>query len=432
MRVAVVSEHRFTRAREGVCTSGPFAYSFWKRYRTVFDRVCVVARVCEERNFLLAGVEAGTAESARADGPGVSFAALPCYRGPEQFLWNARRIAKPLFAALEESDAIILRLPSVLGLLAEWCLRRSGRPFAVEVAGDPWDALAPGAHAHPLRALFRQALARSQRRLCAASAASLYVTRQALQRRYPPRRGTLAIGCSDVELPLSAFSKHRRATSALSQPTFITVGSLHHLYKAQDVLLDAVARCRQNGLDARLVVVGDGTHRSALEQRCDALKIHERVTFRGHLPFGDAVRRELDKADLFILASRQEGLPRALLEAMARGLPAIGSTAGGIPELLPVEDLAPPSDAVALANKIEEACSDPARLEKMSRRNLATAHEYEETQLEVRRQTFLERVRDESKRWTHRNPKSRLAADAARGCVASSPACSGEPPLDAL
>lgn len=399
MRVAVVTEHRFGRTPGGVFTSGPFAYSFWKRYLAVFDSVRVVARVADLDGFPPAGPAGGFAQAARADGPGVSFAALPYYRGPEQFFWSARRIRRALLAAFGESDAILLRLPSVLAFLADRWLRRSGRPFAVEVVGDPWDALAPGAHRHPLRALFRRVLARSQRRLCGASCASCYVTCQALQRRYPARSGSLAVGCSDVELPHSVFVEQPRSAPHTLQPSLVTVGSLNHLYKAPDVLLEAVARCRRNGLDASLVFVGDGRCRPALEARCRLLGIHERVVFRGQLAFGEAVRHELDRADLFVLPSRQEGLPRALLEAMARGLPAIGSAVGGIPELLAPEDLVAPDDPAALACKIEEVFRYPARLERMSGRNLDKAREYEETRLENQRRHFLERVRSETERW---------------------------------
>jgi glycosyltransferase involved in cell wall biosynthesis len=350
-------------------------------------------------------------QAARADGPGVSFASLPYYHGPEQFFRGLRGIHRTLTGSFDDNDAVILRLPSVLAFVAEGWLRSTGRPFAVEIVGDPWDALAPGAHRHPLRALFRQALARSQRRLCAASCVSSYVTRQALQQRYPPRPGSLSQGCSDVELPNSVFVERPRCEpSAPPQPALVTVGSLHHLYKAPDVLLEAVARCRRNGLDTRLTLVGDGQYRAALEARCRVLGIQEQVVFRGQLPFGEAVRGELDRADLFVLPSRQEGLPRALLEAMARGLPAIGSSVGGIPQLLSREDLAPPSDPAALARKIEQVCRDASRLQRMSERNLTRAREYEETRLEGRRELFLDRLRSETECWVRGRRSAGLAA----------------------
>ncbi len=404
MRVAVITEHRFWRTwGGGAATAGAFPYSFWKRYLAVFDSVRIVARGVEG--------ELPSAGGQRSDGPGVSLFALPDYHGSEQFLLHARRIRSLVLDAFADSDAVILRLPSAIAGLVSSRLRRTGRPFAVEVVGDPWDALGPGAHLHPLRPLFRQILTRSQRRLCAASTASLYVTRQALQLYYPPAVGSFTVGCSDVELPRSAFvAAPRSFQPKLAEPRLVMVGSLGHLYKAPDVLLDAVAECVRNAVGLRATIVGDGQHRGALEERARVLGIGDRVTFRGHLPFGEPVRRELDRADLFVLPSRQEGLPRAMLEAMARGLPAIGSTVGGIPELLGAEDLVPPDDPTALARKITKVVRDPARMERMSAANLATAREYEETLLAKQRNRFWAQLREETEK--HFRPSGRLAVAA--------------------
>lgn len=115
------------------------------------------------------------------------------------------------------------------------------------------------------------------------------------------------------------------------------------LYKAPDLLIEAVAVCVQQGLDIKLVLVGDGQYRAELEARSAILGLGPRVSFQGLLPSSEAVREQLDRADIFVLPSHQEGLPKAMVEAMARGLPCIGSTVGGIPELLPRKIWFPPA-----------------------------------------------------------------------------------------
>jgi glycosyltransferase involved in cell wall biosynthesis len=117
------------------------------------------------------------------------------------------------------------------------------------------------------------------------------------------------------------------------------------------------------------------------------------------LPAGQAVRDELDAADLFVLPSRTEGLPRAMIEAMARGLPSLGSTVGGIPELLPPEDMVPPGDVTALARKIREVIVTPNRMQAMSERNLAKAQEYHADILQKRRHEFYSRIRRVTEIW---------------------------------
>ncbi len=82
---------------------------------------------------------------------------------------------------------------------------------------------------------------------------------------------------------------------------------------------------------------------------------------------------ELDSADLFVSPSRQEGVPRAMIEAMARGLPCIGSSVGGTPETLPQEFLVPPNDRPRLAAEIMRVAANPNLMEAMSAQNLSRA-----------------------------------------------------------
>jgi glycosyltransferase involved in cell wall biosynthesis len=181
--------------------------------------------------------------------------------------------------------------------------------------------------------------------------------------------------------------------------TLIAVGSLAQLYKAPDILIDAVGLCLRAGLELNLVLVGEGKHRAELEARARAQGLSERVRFLGQLPAGKAVRAQLDQADLFVLPSKTEGVPKAMIEAMARGLPCIGSTVGGIPELLPPEDMVPPGDAVALAAKIRAVLTDPERMARMSARNLEKAQEYCEEILRQRRIAFYSYVREKTEEW---------------------------------
>jgi glycosyltransferase involved in cell wall biosynthesis len=251
--------------------------------------------------------------------------------------------------------------------------------------------MAPGSMHHPLRPVLRRSATRRLRRICADAAAVSYVTREALQRRYPCP--AYAAGVSDVELPPSAFAPAPRTFATSAPRTLVTVGTMAQLSKAQDVLIDAVAACARAGSDHRLLLVGDGRHRAELEARAVARGLGDRVRFLGAVPAGAAVRRVLDEADVFVLPSHQEGLPRAMVEAMARALPCVGSTVGGIPELLPAEDLVPPGDVDALAATLDAVLGNVGRLARMSARNLDAARAYREELLAERRVAFYERLR---------------------------------------
>jgi glycosyltransferase involved in cell wall biosynthesis len=108
------------------------------------------------------------------------------------------------------------------------------------------------------------------------------------------------------------------------------------------------------------------------------------------------VRAELDAADLFLLPSRAEGLPRALVEAMARGLPCLASRIGGVPELLAEEDLLTPGDVRSTAAQIESALRRPERRARMAQRNLERARDFQEEQLIGRRRQFYRELESRS------------------------------------
>lgn len=391
MNAVIVVEHRFEQTPDGaVWTQTQFARPSWAPYLAAFDSVRVVARVRP--------VEQPTAGWKRADGDGVAFVPTPYYVGPWQYLLRRSGVARAVRAAVTPDDAVLLRVPSILGTLLATTLLRAGHPYAVEVVGDPYDVFAPGASRHPLAPFFRWLLPRRLRWVCRHAATAAYVTREALQRRYPCPGGEA--GFSDVEIPDAALvAGPRTPRPGQTRFTAMLLGTLAQLYKAPDVLIDAIGLCRREGVDIGLVIVGDGQFRASLEAQARRLGIADHVHFRGQLAAGEAVRAELDRADLFVLPSHQEGLPRAMVEAMARGLPCIGSTVGGIPELLPPDDLVPPGDARALADKIREVLARPERMAEMSERNLGTARTYHADRIAEVRQAFYNAVKERTQEW---------------------------------
>ena len=114
----------------------------------------------------------------------------------------------------------------------------------------------------------------------------------------------------------------------------------------------------------------------------------DNIIFDDVLSGGTEVNQWLDSLDLYIQPSRTEGLPRALIEAMARGLPAVATNVGGIPELLPSEFLIPPNAPQELANKIELLISSQQLRYEQGRANYNKAREYDSEILRQRRTKF--------------------------------------------
>lgn len=403
MRLAVATDVRFARdAAGGIhCRAGGTAYGFWQRYLTVFDEVRVLARVFDQVDGADGMNVTDGKLRAPVTGPGVHVHALPGFDGPRGLARLAPGVLASAWRGLAGVDAVIVRAPSTVGLVTGRLAHGRGLPVGVEVVGDPLDIFASGV-GRGAAPLLGTVFVRDLRWQCDHACAVAYVTRGALQARYPARPGSFVTHYSSVDLGGDAMAAaprvhagvHPRGHSRLlASPRLVTVGQLEQLYKGTDVLLGALRRLAGAGLDARLVIVGEGRQRPSLEHLARRLGVDGRVRFAGLLPAGEAVRAELDAADLFVLPSRAEGLPRALIEAMARALPAIGSNVGGIPELLPAGALVPPGDEQALAAAIAAAVRDPARLDRMSADNLARAQDYRADVLVARRRAFYEHVR---------------------------------------
>ena len=144
-------------------------------------------------------------------------------------------------------------------------------------------------------------------------------------------------------------------------PAIVGVGQLVPR-KGVDVAIAALAALRHR--DAVLVWIGDGPERDALAAAARDLGVAERVLLRRPAEVGDrrALFTALAVADVVVVPSREEGLPLALVEAMAFGAPVVACDVNGIPEV--VHDrrtgrLVPPDDAPALAAALDELLADP-------------------------------------------------------------------------
>ena len=132
--------------------------------------------------------------------------------------------------------------------------------------------------------------------------------------------------------------------------------------KGQALLIEAVAELTARGVEARLVVVGDGPQLEELRALAARLGVADRVEFPGAVGQGE-IRAHYARADVFAMASFAEGLPVVLMEAMATGLPVVASRITGVPELVqPGENglLVAPGRADELADALAELLGAPA------------------------------------------------------------------------
>lgn len=387
MRVLLTSEARFERTPDGVVWGPPACgRALWSRYLEVFSAVIIAARVADVKKAPPGSVEASLTD--------VEFCGLPSYSGLSGFMRSVRRVRGSISDAIQACPATIVRAPSPVAFLASRAVAAAGRPYGAEIVGDPNQVFSPGVFRHPLRSSIRRLATVSQKRLSHDAAAVLFVTTKALQREYPTRGRTYA--ASDVALDDFAFAGDEPLAWKRSRPfRLVTVGALDQPYKGTAVLLRALRELRRRGASVELRIVGAGRLMAALRQQSCDLGTEADVEFLGQLDRA-GVRQALDAANLFVLPSLTEGLPRALLEAMARGLPAVATDVGGIPELLPPACLVPPGHPLALADRIESLMADDAGRRRLGDENRRQACGYHERLLAAVRTDFLRAIKEAS------------------------------------
>lgn len=172
-------------------------------------------------------------------------------------------------------------------------------------------------------------------------------------------------------------------------------------------LLLAMPRILQSAPGAHLVIVGDGPDRPAIERL-----IHESRLERVHLAGHQAdVAPYLAAIDLFVLPSLFEGMPLALLEAMAAGLPVVATAVDGVPEVVEsgiTGELVPPRDIAALAATVGRLLSDPALAARLGHAGRERARSFSEDAMVARTAGVYEEVLAASQR--HGGVTSRTAS----------------------
>jgi glycosyltransferase involved in cell wall biosynthesis len=217
-------------------------------------------------------------------------------------------------------------------------------------------------------------------------AGALYLTAERLTGRLASR--IVCVSESELRAGIAARTCRRPETIVIPNAVDVTafpraahtsevprVLSVTRLAPPKDAgtLLGSLARL--DGIPFRAQLVGDGRDRADVERELERLGLDGRVELLGER---DDVPELLAGSDVFVLSSRSEGMPLAILEAMAAGLPVVASDVGGIGELVVDGEsglLVRPGDSDALAAALERVCADGALRKRMGAAARARAEE---------------------------------------------------------
>ncbi len=301
-----------------------------------------------------------------------------------------RREAKGILEKeIDNADIVVVRVPSIIGDLAARVAKQKNVKCIADVVGCPWDSM----WNHSIKGkVLAVPMFLSQRKTVREADYSVYVTNEFLQRRYPSCNKT--IGLSDVlleDVDIEQLSKRLEHIRNHNGKYILgTTAAVNVRYKGQDRVIAALGELKKKGIDNfEYQLVGGGNPDYLLKVAKDN-NVSENVVIIGSLPH-DKIFSWLDTIDIYMQPSFQEGLSRALIEAMSRATPCVVSDVGGNPELICSEWVYNRKHSISclveLLSKIDDKC-----LVKMAEDNFRKSQNYQRKLLEKRRREFYESI----------------------------------------
>lgn len=383
MNLVFVYEDKIAQDAEGnYYTGSAFSQAVFDRYLQHFDHLTLLMRKAKidptDREAL--------SRMNKLDSTNLDVVILPDFTdGIRNFF--SRKIRKDFKKTIIENtkaNAVIVRAPSTSGYIAAKECKKQQKPFLVEAVGCPWDSLwnhsIKGKVLAPVEWL-------KFRRTMAMAPYAVYVTSEFLQHRYPTKGKQAAI--SDVELqPMEdRILEQRLAKIETKEGTYKlgTAGALQVAYKGQRFVIEALAKLKAQGITNFEYHLAGGGDNTALKELAKTLKVEDQVIFEGVLPH-DEMFAWLDEMDVYLQPSTVESMPRALIEAMSRGLPAFATRVGGMTELLGMDCIFEKGEVDKIADNLVSL--NPEKMKAMAKKNFNRAKTFQKDRLEKERYAF--------------------------------------------
>lgn len=384
MKIGIVSGQRYYRVGDSYYTPSAYNAEMWKEYLEVFDEVILVDRIIYADNVEVRQKPAVT--------EGVRFIEYPNFRGfwallmvlPRMF-WRAKKAAR-------QADVWYLRSPQFGSFCIWFWVKHYGIPYTVELTGSPSVNLAYLKLRGVKFPRFVRAVMRFIMKKQLSKPVAVIGVSKSMIRDFPPGNDCPTFAISDNRVPEAIYSQQRVWHRDFKCRTMVSLGNLEAAKDPLGTLRSLHLLARKGFMNWKFVWIGDGPLKGKAQQLTNQLGLSDRVNFLGFVPWNN-VFEILNTVDLYLLYSLNEGLPRAMMEAMACALPSIGTNVGGVSELLHEDDIVLPQRDDMLADKLYEVLTDPDRLTEMSRRNLATAKQYSAEALRVKKQQYHNQIK---------------------------------------
>ena len=320
---------------------------------------------------------------------GVEFVFIHKINTPHSLLMEKHLNGDVIENAVKRSHLCITHVYSTHASMVLHYAKKCKKPCVNVVVGDPWDSFWNYSIAGKLIAPFAYYSLKRMQRL---AKYSIYVTNEYLQRRYPTPGESIA--CSNVDMITgdpSALSKRKEWIEKQDHNRYkiATLAALNVRYKGQEYVIKALNKLRLQGINDFEYHLAGGGDDSYLRSLIEKYHLSDCVYIHGSIPHSE-ITAFLDGIDIYIQPSKQEGLPRALIEAMSRGCLCLGSKVAGIPELLDPDYIFPAGNFKSISQKLSGITKK--KMFEQADRNFAEAKLYDKRILDNRRKDFLMKI----------------------------------------
>ncbi|MCG3879588.1 glycosyltransferase [Psychrobacter sp. Ps6] len=389
MNITFVHDHKFKKIKDKYFSEGKITDEVFSRYISLSEKLVVVSRMEEIAN---------NSNLSKIELDNITFNSVKGLQFPNIFSVFLIENSRCIIRDISNSDFIIVRLPSFLGVYALILNAFIKKKYFIELVGDPQEALTTSKeNINFFFKVFVYAFSGLNKFFIKRSDGVIYVTRLALQKKYPT--DGISSYASNVEVSIQERFIDIKDYEVNERNFKIgLIGSFNNHYKGIAEAIKAIGFLRNSMENVELHILGSGSLESHYKSVAKALGVNDLVFFDGILKGGDEVAKWLSSLDLYIQPSYTEGLPRALIEAMSVGLPAIATDVGGIPELLSKDALIKPYDSIALAKKIDFFINSQQLRFEQGELNYKKSKEYDQSVLKQRRSKFWKSARDIVKR----------------------------------
>ncbi len=369
-------------------------YNLWKdRYLPVFDEIIVSARVKDMKHSEIVKKRGYTI----SNGDSVRIVPVTDYNIVTDVFTKRKKILRQLENIINQADCVIIRMPSPLSDLACDLCRKKNKKYAIEMVACAWDGYMHHGHwAGPIVAPYMYFRTKRQ---CHKATRVLYVTSKFLQNRYPTSGKT--INASNViinDTNVDVLEKRIEKIKNSDNNSYILgmVGTLELESKGHIIALKALKLLKEDYPNIKFEILGKGEGKK-LRQKIEKLGLNKNVILKGTLPSGDPVLQWMDNIDILVIPSFQEGLPRVLIEAMSRACPAVGSNAGGIPELIDSRVIHKKGNYRKLYQDLKLIIENRDITIELAKQNFQNAKQYTKSKLDKKRKMFWINFRDNEK-----------------------------------